>query len=158
MLLAAPGAESLEVLRQLADRLTWLAGPTAELEAVGLAEWQAEHGRLFVCGHPRTPCAPFESAQRRGMMAGPDVEQLVVLYRRIGLQADAMPPDYLGTMLECAAHLQGSIDGSELKDELWREHLLRWLPGYAKMLQDESRLDLYRQLGAQLAVACLDHG
>jgi TorA maturation chaperone TorD len=158
MLLAAPGAESLEILRQLAPRLPWLVEPVTELETVGLAEWQAEHGRLFVCGHPRTPCAPFESAQRRGMMAGPEVEQLAALYCRLGLQADTMPPDYLGTMLECAAHLSESIDGSELESELWQDHLLRWLPDYAKKLQDESRLTLYRQLGTHLASTCLDHG
>jgi putative dimethyl sulfoxide reductase chaperone len=159
MLLAAPAAESLEVLHQLAARLSWLTEPAAELEAVGLAEWQAEHGRLFVCGYPHTPCAPFETAQRRGMMSGPEVEQLAALYRGIGLQADVMPADYLGTMLECAALLDdAAADASAEEDGLWREHLLRWLPDYAQRLQKESRLDLYRQLGAELASACRDHG
>ena len=158
MLLAAPAAESFEVLRQLAARLTWLAEAAAELESVGLAEWQAEHGRLFVCGYPRTPCAPFETAQRRGMMSGPEVEQLAALYRRIGLQADVMPADYLGTMLECAALLEEGAGADAERDGLWRDHLLRWLPDYAQRLQQESRLGLYRQLGAELATACRDHG
>lgn len=158
MLLAAPEADSLEILRELAPGLPWIAEAAAELEAVGLPEWQAEHARLFVCGHPRTPCAPFETAQRRGMMAGPEVEQLAALYRHSGLQADTMPPDYLGTMLECAAHLGESADAAELADELWREHLLRWLPDYAQRLQEESRLGLYRQLASQLAAVCRDRG
>ena len=157
MLLAAPDRDSLGVLRQLSSGLPWLAGATEELGAIGLAEWQAEHGRLFICGHPHTPCVPFETAQRRGMMSGPEIEQLSLLYRRAGLQADIMPADYLGTQLECAAYLDETGLDSALETELWRDHLLRWLPDFAARLQAESRLDLYRQLGSQLAVACLGH-
>jgi len=158
MLLAAPEAESLEVLCELGPRLPWLDEAAAELATIGLAEWQAEHARLFVCGHPRTPCAPFETAQRHGMMSGPELEQLAVLYRGIGLQPDGMPADYLGTLLECAAHLRETAADAGPAAELWRDHLLRWLPDYAAKLQSESRLGLYRQLGVQLALACRDHG
>jgi TorA maturation chaperone TorD len=158
MLLAAPEVESLEVLRELAARHPWLSVPAAELDTLDLAEWQAEHGRLFICGHPHTPCVPFESAQRHGMMAGPSTEQLAVLYRGIGLQTEDLPPDYLGAMLECAAHLSEDDGNMDVESELWQEHLLHWLPGYAVRLQCESRLSLYRRLGTELASACRNHG
>ena len=61
-LLASPGSGSLEVLRELAGEHEWLRQPLAELENLPLGEWQAEHTRLFISGHPKTVCPPFESA------------------------------------------------------------------------------------------------
>jgi putative dimethyl sulfoxide reductase chaperone len=158
MLLAAPEAESHGILAELAAEHPWLEVPAAELEQLGLAEWQAEHGRLFVCGHPRTPCVPFESAQLRGMMSGPELEQLAALYFSAGLEVDAVPPDYLGAMLECAAHLTQGQEHPEAERSLWHDHLLRWLPHYAATLQRESRVALYRCLGTELAFVCRDYG
>ena len=70
-LLASPGSGSLEVLRELALEHDWLRQPLAELENLPLGEWQAEHTRLFISGHPKTVCPPFESAFLGGTMFGP---------------------------------------------------------------------------------------
>lgn len=152
-LLASPGIESLSVLRELAGEHTWLGEPVAELAQTSLEEWQAEHARLFISGHPKTVCPPFESAFLSGAMFGAACDQLGDLYRRAGLQAEGAPPDYLGTLLECAAFLQEQPcnHSSELLQELWREHLASWLPKIGPVLQQESQLRLYRQLGQQLA-------
>lgn len=152
-LLASPGSDSLTVLHELAGENAWLAEPVAELEQTPLEEWQAEHGRLFINGHPKTVCLPFESAFLGGTMFGPACDQLSDLYRRAGLQAEGLPPDYLGTLLECSAYLveQPCNHSSELLQELWRDHVASWVPKYSAVLQLESRLSLYRQLGWQLA-------
>lgn len=152
-LLASPGGDSLAVLRELAGEHAWLGEPVAELEQSSLEEWQAEHARLFISGHPKTVCPPFESAFLGGGMFGAACDQLSDLYRRAGLQADGAPPDYLGTLLECAAYLleQPCGHSNELLQELWSEHLAAWVPRFGSVLQQESRLLLYRQLGQQLA-------
>lgn len=152
-LLASPDSDSLAVLRELAEEHAWMGEPVGELEKTLLEEWQAEHGRLFISGHPKTVCPPFESAFLGGEMFGAACDQLGDLYRRAGLQAEGVPPDYLGTMLECAAYLQEQPCGhsNELLQELWGEHLAAWLPKIGSVLQQESRLQLYRQLGQQLA-------
>lgn len=152
-LLASPGSDSPAVLRELAGEHTWLGDPVAELAQMPLEEWQAEHARLFISGHPKTVCPPFESAFRSGAMFGAACDQLGDFYRRAGLQADGAPPDYLGTLLECAAFLleQPCGHSNELLQELWREHLAAWLPRIGSVLQQESRLQIYRQLGQQLA-------
>lgn len=152
-LLASPASDSLAVLRELAGEHAWLGEPVAELEQASLEEWQAEHARLFISGHPKTVCPPFESAFIGGALFGAACDRLSDLYQRAGLQAEGAPPDYLGTMLECAAYLQEQPCGhsNELLQELWREHLAPWLPRIGSVLQQESRLLLYRQLGEQLA-------
>ncbi|MBI5890922.1 MAG: molecular chaperone TorD family protein [Nitrosomonadales bacterium] len=157
-LLASPGNESLDVLRELTAQHAWLVKPVAELEQTPLEEWQAEHTRLFISGHPKTVCPPFESAFLRGTMFSTASDQLGDLYRRAGLQAESLPPDYLGTQLECAAYLseQPCNHSSELLLELWREHLSAWLPKFGSALQQESRLLLYRLFGRQLAELSLD--
>ncbi len=155
-LLASPGNDSLEVLRDLAREHAWLRQPLAELESLPLEEWQAEHTRLFISGHPKTVCAPFESAFAGGTMFGRACEQLGELYRSAGLHAEGMPPDYLGTIMECAAYLlEQPCDRSKaLVQELWYEHLVSWLPEFSRVLQLESNLLLYRALGSQLARLC----
>ncbi len=155
-LLSSPGAESLEALRELAAEYVWLRQPLAELEGMPLAEWQAEHTRLFVSGHPKTVCPPFESAFGGGTMFGNACDALGELYRNAGLQAKGMPPDYLGSILECAAFLleQPCGHSEALLQELWHEHLMSWLPDFSRVLQLESRVQLYRALGSQLARLC----
>jgi TorA maturation chaperone TorD len=158
-LLAAPDEHSRDVLRELAGDCAWLQAALPELEGMSLEEWQAEHARLFVCGHPRTVCPPFESAQLNGMMQGPAAAELAALYRRAGLEPDGAPPDYLGTMLECAAFLseQPCGLGAELAGELWEAHLGRWLPAFGNRLGEEAGLLLYRLLGSRIA-GLVGHG
>lgn len=152
-LLASPGIESLGVLNELAGEYAWLGEPITELAQTPLEEWQAEHARLFISGHPKTICPPFESAFLGGAMFGAACDQLGELYQRAGLQAEGAPPDYLGTLLECTAFLleQPCGHSTELLQELWCEHLAAWAPRLGSVLQQESGLLLYRQLGQQLA-------
>ncbi len=151
-LLASPGSDSLEVLRELAGENAWLGESLAELEDTPLEDWQAEHARLFISGHPKTACPPYESAFLGGAMFGVACDSLADLYRRAGLEAEGLPPDYLGTQLECAAWLleQSCGHSGELLRELWRDHLAPWTPRFGATLAMESRLRLYRQLGEQL--------
>lgn len=162
MLLAMPEAGALEALREIIDAEPWLAEPIAELEALPLERWQAEHTRLFVSGYPRTPCPPFESAYRQGNMGGTAMQDLQGLYRRAGLESSETPPDYLGTQLEFAAYLldvrqgDGGADclAGALAAELWDAHLCRWLPRFAGDLQTQTNVMLYRGLGERLARLC----
>lgn len=160
-LLAAPGTEAPEVLPDLVVAQPALAGACAELAALPLVEWQAEHGRLFISGHPRTPCLPFASVHLDGMMFGPTAGRIAAFYAELGLAADEASPDYLGTLLACAAWLRETAR-TEAEALLWRNYLLPWLPGFAAKLEEESALGLYRWLGHELAelakLAELPHG
>ena len=150
-ILAQPDDDALDALRDLLPQASWLAGAISELEKTPFEHWQAEHTRLFLNGWPRTPCPPFESAYRHGQMGGTSAEDLGELYRRAGLQATGAPPDYLGTLLECAAWLAEQPIGAPLLRELEEEHLERWVPRFAGDLQANARLVLYRILGERIA-------
>ena len=151
-LLASPTGDSLQVLQDLAAGHAWLRQPVAELAALPLAEWQAEHTRLFISGHPKTICPPFESAFMNGAMFGAACDQLGDLYRRAGLEVDGAPPDYLGTMLECSAWLaeQPCDHSRELARELWQDHLATWVPRFSATLGMDGQLALYRELGKRM--------
>ena len=155
-LLAFPEQDAREALRDLLPLAPWLAEPLAELDPLPLDQWQGEHTRLFVNGYPRTPCPPFESAYRQGRMGGTVVAELAGLYCRAGLEAREAPADYLGTQLECLAILAAEADPARgaLGQELWNEHLSRWLPRFSRDIQVHGALRLYRVLGERLAVLC----
>ncbi|HEX8961697.1 MAG TPA: molecular chaperone TorD family protein [Rhodocyclaceae bacterium] len=154
-LLASPGDDAVEAVAELAAEHEWLAGPAAELRTLPPGEWQAEHTRLFVSGHPKTACPPFESAMTGGSLHGAACDQLADLYRRAGLEAAGLPPDYLGTQLECAAHLleRGCEHSAALLDELKRKHVGAWLPRFSATLRAETRLQFYRELADRLEAA-----
>nr|VFK39433.1 MAG: chaperone TorD involved in molybdoenzyme TorA maturation [Candidatus Kentron sp. TC] len=150
-LLAAPEADSLAALAELTDEHTWLREPLAELSNLGLPHWQAEHTRLFISNYPKTLCPPFESAYRGGSPTG----ELKGLYLRLGLEANDISTDYLGTMLECAAYLleePGFVDNHDLWRELWDEHLAQWVPRFSNDLVKAPNCPLlYRRLGEKFS-------
>lgn len=151
LLLAMPDQDALEALKEMLPAAPWLAPALPELEGLPAERWQTEHTRLFVSGFPKTPCPPFESAYRQGGMGGTSAGDLARLYRNAGLEATAVSADYLGTMLEFAAYLLEQGNAWDLLNELWSEHLERWVPRFARDLETHSRLQLYRTLGAELA-------
>lgn len=151
LLLAQPTHEALALLEDLRAQAPWLEAGIAELRALPLEHWQAEHTRLFINGWPKTPCPPFESAYRQGQMGGTLSAEIAAFYRRVGLEAKTAPPDYLGTLLECAAWLAQQADGAEALRELETAHLGRWVPDFARDLRAQARLRLYADLGARLA-------
>jgi TorA maturation chaperone TorD len=62
------------------------------------------------------------------------------------------PPDYLGTLLECAADL--SADPETPRDlwlELWIGHLASWVPRFCRDLRAQTRIKLYRVVAERLA-------
>jgi len=149
-LLSAPEADSLAVLTELANEHIWLREPVAELSNLGLPHWQAEHTRLFISNYPKTLCPPFASAYRGGAPTG----EVAMLYLRVGLEANDISADYLGTMLECAAYLLEDPESinNELWHELWDEHLASWVPRFANDLINISDCPLlYRRLGEKFS-------
>jgi len=157
-LLAQPEDDAIDALREVLPQASWLADAIADLEQIPLEHWQAGHTRLFLNSWPRTPCPPFESAYRRGQMGGTSAADLGDLYRRAGLQAAQAPPDYLGTLLECTAWLAEQPDGAALLRELEQKHLDRWVPRFARDLQANAQLVLYRTLGARIAALFPEEG
>lgn len=153
-LLAMPGEESLAIVEELAQTETWLQPAVTELQSESwtLQHWQGEHTYLFINGHPKTACPPFESSYIHGHQNGFVCDELLRIYQRIGLQPiEGVFPDYLGMILEVAAYLaeQQPVD-TETLETLWQTHLARWVPKFAKDLQQHSHLQLYQQLGVKL--------
>jgi TorA maturation chaperone TorD len=161
LLLTVPESDSRDVLLEACDQddIGLDQAAIQELYTKSLDQWQAEQTRLFLNGYPRTPCPPFESVYRHQCMGGPVVADLQHLYQQAGLFATAMPADYLGVELDCAAYLLDSIAGQTTLEpscaqailhKLCSQHWQHWLSRFATDLQTQSQWLLYRQLGKQL--------
>ncbi len=156
LLLSVPQADSLELLQSLSVRHPWMQQPLHELRSISLQQWQGEHTMLFVNGYPHTIAPPYLSALRQGSMGGSDEEAMMDFYFRLGLEAEGMPADYLGTLFECAAWLLQQAEGlSDEFIELWDKHLYPVIPGFARRLIEHQGLQLYQRMGEQLL--CVDY-
>lgn len=151
LLLGAPEANALEMLQSLSAEHPWLAGPLHELHETPLQQWQGEHTALFINGYPHTVAPPFLSALRSGQMGGSEEDEMREFYYRLGLEADGMPADYLGTLFECAAWLLQQEEQSEDFAELWDNYLYPVLPDFANRLIEHQGLRLYQEMGRQLS-------
>ena len=140
-LLAVPGEESLETVKELTQEHAWLTSAAEQLSEISLEHWQAEHTRLFVNGHPKAACPPFESVYRHGVMNSYLCDEVDKLYHAVGLEpVEEFFPDYLGTLLECAAYLSEHLPAhQEHWETLWQKHLLPWVPRFAGDLQQHHR-------------------
>ena len=152
MLLGAPEAGSLEILQSMSAQHPWLMGPLHELHDTPLQQWQGEHTALFINGYPHTVAPPFLTALCSGQMGGAEEESMRDFYYRLGLEADGMPADYLGTLFECAAWLlQQEEKQSDDFAELWDNYLYPVLPDFANRLIEHQGLRLYQEMGRQLS-------
>ncbi|WFE69561.1 molecular chaperone TorD family protein [Thiomicrospira sp. R3] len=151
-LLAEPCEESLSVLQEVADQLPWLSAEALEqLRQTPLEQWQAEHTGLFVSGHPKTPCMPFESVWLEGQMMGEAMMAVSQLYQATGFKANPdLPADFLGTQLKFLAHL---IEYHRENEKLMHEVLLNmsaWIPKFATSVRIHAHLKLYKDWANRL--------
>lgn len=152
-LLAHPQGDALDNVREWSVHCPWLVESVVELQGISLEEWQGEHTRLFINGFPRTIAPPFLSVWSEGVMGGNKVGVLQQVFREAGLEpVEGMPADYLGTLLEFLAYLQGgtSVPGS-MDGAVFREQFIRpWIQRFVTALREGSGLRLYRSLADRL--------
>ncbi|MBF0188141.1 MAG: molecular chaperone TorD family protein [Magnetococcales bacterium] len=153
LLLASPDAESRTVLGDLARNQPWLQPGVEPLATVALERWQEEHTRLFINGFPKVVASPFASAWTRQGASGEVQQKIGLLYAEAGVTAQDLPPDYLGSLLECAALLteRNQLGDAALLERLLHSHLLPWLQAFTTALEQGTDMALYRLLARTLA-------
>ncbi len=116
-----------------------------------------DYTRLFI-GPYRLPCPPWESVYTspKRLMMQDAADKVLALYREAGLEvnSDDVMPDHIGTELNFLAILLGrSHNGrrvnkrySGLADKFIRDHLIKWMPGFTKDLEDAAETSLYKSL------------
>lgn len=151
-LLGEPAEDSRDIIAELAPSLTWLSQTALdEIAQLPLEEWQAEHTRLFVSGHPSTPCLPFESVWQEGRMMGESTTQIHLLYQRIHFKPEAdLPEDFLGSeLIFLAEALTHYRDDEEFLMEIL-QHLHAWVPKWTKAVRIHSQLAYYQDYAKRL--------
>jgi TorA maturation chaperone TorD len=151
-LLAEPCEESLATLETLAPQLPWLSAKAlAEIQQLELEHWQAEHTRLFVSGHPKTPCMPFESVWTEGQMMGEAVMRMSQWYSDAGFTVETeLPFDFLGTELQFLAFM---IENHREQEEHIADLLIvlqEWIPKFATAVKIHADLLLYKDWANRL--------
>jgi len=151
-LLGEPCSESMEAIQELAPQLNWLSEDSVkEIESTPLERWQMEHTRLFISGHPKTECAPFESVWTEGRMVGETTESIQALYNKVQYKPDAeLPADYLGSELEFLAFVLENYSEQQAFLVEILEHLHTWVPKFAKAIRIHSELSFYRDYAKRL--------
>lgn len=136
-LLDVPDVDTKEAVLELAVHYPWLQPAADELAKLPVDVWQAEHNRLFSNnGYANVPIGYV---------------QLRLLCKRMGMGLINASADYLGVLLECAAHLHANPAlGKIFWPELWHEHIACWIPGLCSELKHKSRLALYRIIAERL--------
>lgn len=140
------------------DLLQTLEGLTDE----HVDDIREEHAGLFVAGVRGRSCPPYESAYAPGgaLEAGAVASEIAATYLAVGLAPrTGEEPDHLAVELEFLSFLCGEEAASAPDSDAWRrlqrtfldEHLLRWLPAFARDVRDTAPEGFYRRVaGAAL--------
>ena len=113
---------------------------------------QEEATRLFVNSYPSTPCPPFESVYREGLLMGRSAEEVVLIYSMWGLETSDLP-DHIGAELEFMAFLLGLPRWEEVKNQevfFFREHIVSWVPQFCISWEESARLEFFRKVSLLL--------
>lgn len=169
------GSEQPEVVHGLEILQQWSQAHSSGISEADFMELKQDYTRLFI-GVGFMSTAPWESVyfNRERMVFQEQTIQVRNWYLRFGLQAEKLnkePDDHIGLELLFIAHLASlalqAIEQNESKsiDELQQaqreflsEHLLRWGPGWCKLVIEHASTDFYRGLahltqGALFALA-----
>ncbi len=140
----------------LRDMKAALEGINAESEEeVESLIW--EYTRLFI-GPYKLPCPPWESvyASPKRLMMQESADEVRRIYDELGLTVDdpGVMPDHIGAELNFLAllfhgmHEEGENEAHyiNLAERLVNEHLLQWVPQFARDMEDASDMLFYKTL------------
>jgi DMSO reductase family type II enzyme chaperone len=116
-----------------------------------------EYTALFI--GPIERLAPYESAYREGTLYGNSALDVLKFYERSGfsISPDFKDlPDHIGVELELMHHLalkearytekgnsEEAMKSIELQREFMDEHLIKWVPGFCKKVEEFSKHPFY---------------
>lgn len=103
------------------------------LENIGIGELQFEYTRLFINMYPCTPCPPYESFYREGVVYGKSSTAAREIYESRGLRysMEGEPPDFIGAELEYLA-----VTG----DPVFLKKLREWVFDFTEKVKKSSAL------------------
>jgi TorA maturation chaperone TorD len=169
------GAEQPEIKRGLEVLQKWSEEQAGGISDQSFLDLKLDYTRLFI-GLDFLPTAPWESVyfNRERLVFQEQTIQVREWYSQFGLQAEKLnkePDDHIGLEMLFIAHLaslalqaiekanQESLTGIlQAQHDFLAEHPLRWIPGWAKLVEQHAETDFYRGLahlthGALLAAA-----
>lgn len=119
-----------------------------------LTELKADYAALCASADPKKGADPYESVHRNshGLLMQDQWETVLKFYRAAGLKRapnSTEPEDHLGLELECMARLcQMPVDQRtiDMQTHLLKNHLLQWVPSFAKRVGDISNTEFYKAL------------
>lgn len=163
------GVEHKDVIRGLEILQQWSRSHVSGISDEDFADLKMDYTRLFI-GLDTMPAAPWESVyfNRERLVFQEQTLQVRNWYARFGLQVERInkePDDHIGLEILFMAHLaslalqsieqQNQIELDALlqaQRDFLSEHVLRWGPTWAKLVEQHAATDFYR------GIACLAHG
>ena len=120
-------------------RITELSSEFPELEELSLfrednmEELQHEFTKTFISAHPSTPCPPYESYYREGIVYGESSVEVRKIYESRGLKYsyESEPPDHISVELEYLS-IDFDID--------FLNRLKEWIFEFTKCVKSNSKV------------------
>lgn len=159
-----PFAETQDdVIHGLALLAEWSAAASDGLTEAGLADLRADFTRLFA-GSGTMPAPPWESVyfSEERLLFQEETTDVRQWFARLGLHVNSgskEPDDHIAFELSFVAHcaeqaLQAAEEGDTgafarllaAQREFLEQHLLRWGPKWAELIDEHARTDFYRGL------------
>jgi len=101
-------------------------------------ELEAEYTSLFITGYPKTPCPPYYSVYKTGLMVSKHTEDLYNIYEKYGIElSNEQFPDFIPTMIEFLTLLLSNNMEEEAKK--FHNEYLSWLTEFADNIKRNTK-------------------
>ena len=141
----------LEINKKIPPNISFVDDLIKIAERENLSELQAEHTRLFISGYPTTPCPPYESFFLEGRLFGNANSIVQNVYSKWAIDVEPALSDHIATEFEFVALLKALSETSDNYNEaietvniFFNEHILKWVPNFAKTLKTNTQNKFYK--------------
>ena len=121
----------------------------SKVDSKNIENLQGEYTRLFVSGYPSTPCPPYFSAFKTGLVVSDHTDALYDIYDKYGIEIpEGQFPDFIPILMEFMVLLLSNNQDEESKT--FYNKYISWLSEYSQNVKRNSKMDYFNLTSEKL--------
>ena len=149
-LLTYPSIELRKELEKIVEGDHPISSTLKQIDDKSFENLQGEYTRLFVTGYPKTPCSPYYSAYKTGLVVSEHTDILYNLYAKYGIEIpDEQFPDFIPILMEFMVLLLSNNKIEEAKS--FHSKYITWLLVFSETIKDNTNIEYFNLISQNIS-------
>ncbi len=149
-LLTYPSIELKKELENIVDIDHPVSNTLKQIDDKSFENLQGEYTRLFITGYPKTPCPPYYSAYKTGLVVSDHTDYLYNLYAEYGIEIpEGQFPDFIPVLMEFMVLL---LSNDKIEDaKSFHSKYITWLLVFAENIKDNTSIEYFNLISKNIS-------